>query len=131
MVANLLFLLGLIMDAVAPVFPVLLLGRIIQGCGTGIALPLMFNSIIDQVPASKLGMMMGIGTLITAVAPAIGPTFGGVVVASLGWRFVFIILMPLLLISLFTGMKTIEQKRPTRKIKFDPLYFAIAVAFIV
>lgn len=131
MVANLLFLLGLIMDAVAPVFPVLLLGRIIQGCGTGIALPLMFNIIIDQVPASKLGMMMGIGTLITAVAPAIGPTFGGVVVASLGWRFVFIILIPLLLISLFTGMKTIEQKRPTRKIKFDPLsILLIAVTFI-
>lgn len=47
----------------------------------------MFNIIIDQVPTSKIGMMMGIGTLVTAVAPAIGPTFGGVVVASLGWRF--------------------------------------------
>ncbi|MCV3321473.1 DHA2 family efflux MFS transporter permease subunit [Pediococcus ethanolidurans] len=130
-VANLLFLTGLIMDAVAPIFPILLLGRIVQGCGTGIALPLMFNIIIDQVPSSKIGMMMGIGTLITAVAPAIGPTFGGVVVASLGWRFVFIILVPLLLISLFTGIKTIEQKRPTRAIKFDPLsVLLIAATFI-
>ncbi|MDV7720273.1 DHA2 family efflux MFS transporter permease subunit [Pediococcus ethanolidurans] len=130
-VANLLFLTGLIMDAVAPIFPILLLGRIVQGCGTGIALPLMFNIIIDQVPSSKIGMMMGIGTLITVVAPAIGPTFGGVVVASLGWRFVFIILVPLLLISLFTGIKTIEQKRPIRVIKFDPLsVLLIAATFI-
>ncbi len=129
--ANLLFLTGLILDAVAPIFPVLLLGRIIQGCGTGIALPLMFNIIIDQVPSSKIGMMMGIGTLITAVAPAIGPTFGGVVVASLGWRFVFIILVPLLVISLVTGIKTIEQKRPTQAIRFDPLsVLLIAATFI-
>lgn len=130
-VANLLFLLGLIMDAVAPIFPILLLGRIIRGCGTGIALPLMFNIIIDQVPTSKIGMMMGIGTLVTAVAPAIGPTFGGVVVASLGWRFVFIILVPLLLISLATGIKTIEQKRPTQAMKFDPVsILLIAMTFI-
>lgn len=129
--ANLLFLTGLILDAVAPIFPILLLGRIIQGCGTGIALPLMFNIIIDQVPSSKIGMMMGIGTLITAVAPAIGPTFGGVVVASLGWRFVFIILVPLLVISLVTGIKTIEQKRPTQAIRFDPLsVLLIAATFI-
>ncbi|WP_412989819.1 DHA2 family efflux MFS transporter permease subunit [Pediococcus siamensis] len=129
--ANLLFLTGLFLDTIAPTFSLLLLGRIIQGCGTGIALPLMFNIIIDQVPTSKIGMMMGIGTLITAVAPAIGPTFGGVVVASLGWRFVFILLIPLLLISLFTGIKTIEQKQPTQPIRFDPLsILLIAVAFI-
>lgn len=129
--ANLLFILGLILDAVAPIFPVLLLGRIIQGCGTGIALPLMFNIIIDQVPQQKLGLMMGIGTLITAVAPAIGPTFGGVVVASLGWRYIFIILLPILIISFFIGIKTIEQKSTIQAVKVDGLsVLLIFVTFI-
>lgn len=119
--ANLLFILGLVIDALAPVFPVLLLGRIIQGLGTGIALPLMFNIILENVPTSKIGLMMGIGTLITAVAPAIGPTFGGLVVNSLGWRYIFVILVPILIISFLLGIKNIEQKSPIQKNAFDLL----------
>ncbi|KRM99548.1 drug H+ antiporter-2 family protein [Loigolactobacillus rennini DSM 20253] len=82
--ANLLFLLGLIIDALATNFTVLVFGRIAQGLGTGIALPLMFNIIIDWAPQAQKGMLMGIGTLITAIAPALGPTFGGFIVGSLG-----------------------------------------------
>jgi len=117
--ANLFFILGVLIDAVAPAFPVLLLGRIIQGLGTGIALPLMFNIILENVPESKIGLMMGIGTLITAVAPAIGPTFGGLVVSSLGWRYIFVILLPILIIAFFLGIKNIEQKSQIQKSKFD------------
>lgn len=49
---------------------------------TGIALPLMFNIILKQVPKSKIGTMMGVGNLITGAAPALGPTFGGIVINS-------------------------------------------------
>ncbi|MFT8843915.1 MAG: MFS transporter, partial [Schleiferilactobacillus harbinensis] len=110
--ANLLFLAGVLIDAAAPSFAVLLLGRGIQGLGTGIALPLMFNIIIDQVPMAKLGLMMGVGTLITAVGPAIGPTFGGFVVDTLGWRFIFVFLTPLLVASLVLCIVSIHQKNP-------------------
>jgi len=74
--ANLLFMAGLLIDASAANFDSLVLGRIIQGLGTGIALPLMFNIILDWVPDQQKGMLMGVGTLITAIAPALGPTFG-------------------------------------------------------
>ncbi|GEO63903.1 DHA2 family efflux MFS transporter permease subunit [Companilactobacillus nantensis] len=117
--ANLFFICGVIVDAIAPTFPILLLGRVIQGLGTGIALPLMFNIILENVPESKIGFMMGIGTLITAVAPAIGPTFGGLVINSFGWRYIFVILLPILIISFFLGIKNIHQKSPIQKTKFD------------
>lgn len=117
--ANLFFIAGVLVDAIAPIFPILLLGRVIQGLGTGIALPLMFNIILENVPDSKIGLMMGIGTLITAVAPAIGPTFGGLVVSSLGWRYIFLILLPILIISFFLGIKNIQQKSQIQKSKFD------------
>ena len=42
-------------------------GRLIQGVGTGIALPLMFNITMEQVPEEKLGVMMGTASLITAM----------------------------------------------------------------
>ena len=49
--ANLTFTCGLLIDIFAPNFGLLLLGRLMQGIGTGVALPLMFNIILDWVPA--------------------------------------------------------------------------------
>lgn len=69
-----------------------LLGRLIQGVGTGIALPLMFNITMEQVPEEKLGVMMGTASLITAMVPAVGPSLGGFIVNHFGWRIVFILL---------------------------------------
>ena len=110
---------------------ILLLGRAIQGLGTGIALPLMFNIILEQVPANKIGLMVGFGNLITGVAPALGPTFGGLVINNLGWRYVFFFLMPLIILSLFLGLYDIQQKSNIVKIKPDFLSIVfIAVLFL-
>jgi len=118
-VANLLFIAGLTIDACAGSFTWLLLGRAIQGFGTGIALPLMFNIILEQVPLSRIGMMTGVGTLVTAIGPAIGPTYGGILVTSLNWRYIFWILLPFLIVSFFVGIKTIRQVSTTRPERFD------------
>lgn len=125
------FILGVIIDALAPTFPVLLTGRLIQGLGTGISLPLMFNIIMEQVPRQRIGLMMGFGNLITGIAPAVGPTFGGIIVSSLGWRWIFYILLPFLLVSLLLGTWGIQQKTATARQHFDMLScLLIAVMFI-
>lgn len=118
-VANVFFIVGLVIDALAPNFPLLLIGRAIQGVGTGIALPLMFNIIMEQVPQSKIGFMMGMGNLITGIAPAIGPTFGGIVANSLSWRWVFYILLLFLVLSFILGRWGIQQKFEIRKQSVD------------
>lgn len=128
--ANLLFITGALIDALAGSFAFLLMGRAIQGIGTGIALPLMFNIILEQVPQSKIGFMMGLANMITGIAPAIGPTFGGIVVSSFGWRWVFYFLLPLLVISLLLGIWGIEQKSAIERQKIDGISFAgIAMMF--
>jgi DHA2 family lincomycin resistance protein-like MFS transporter len=126
-----LFVVGVLLNALASNFTLLLIGRIIQGVGTGIGLPLMFNIILEQVPVNKIGMMMGVGTMIPAIAPAIGPTFGGLVVTSIGWRYIFILLLPILCISLILGTLSIEQRTPIKRTKIDFIgIFFIAVFFI-
>ncbi|MFD1861032.1 DHA2 family efflux MFS transporter permease subunit [Aeromicrobium camelliae] len=128
--AVVLFAAGVVMDAVAPDYAVLLAGRLVQGVGTGIALPLMFNIILHSVPPARLGMMMGVGTAVTAVGPAVGPTFGGVVVSALGWRWIFWILLPVLLVSLLLGLWAIRQGRPTERVGIDvSSVLALAVTF--
>lgn len=81
---NLLFLCGTVLDAVAGNFPLLLLGRLLQGAGTGIGLPLMFNLVLDQAPLDKIGTMMGAAMLVCALAPAVGPSLGGFIVGQFG-----------------------------------------------
>lgn len=128
--AILLFIVGTVMCAAAPVFALLLLGRIIQGIGTGIALPLMFNIVLEQVPYEKMGLMMGTASLITAIAPAVGPSLGGMIVNSFGWRMIFIVLLPLLIIAFFLGTAGIRQVSATEKIGFNVKdFFFLAAGF--
>ena len=111
--ANLLFLAATLLCALAPHFALLLGGRLLQGAATGIDLPLMFNIILAQAPPSKLGLLMGIGSLITAMAPAVGPVLGGVIVDAYGWRVIFWVLVPVLLLSLALGAAAVRQsERP-------------------
>lgn len=118
--SGLMFLIGLIIDASATSFTFLIIGRMIQGIGTGISLPLMFNLILDNVPRSRLGLMMGFGSLITAAASAVGPTFGGIIVHTMGWRYIFIFLIPVLILALLIGVINIPK---LMQIKLKPSSF--------
>lgn len=129
--ANFLFMVGLIVDALATNFPLLVAGRIIQGCGTGIALPLMFNIILDWAPADQKGTLMGVGTLITAIAPALGPTFGGIIVSQLNWHWIFMLLIPVLVISLLLGLYGIRQAQPIVKTSFDVVGWLLVILLFV
>lgn len=125
-----LFILGTVMAAAAPAFPVLLGGSLIQGVGTGIALPMMFNIVLEQVPEDRLGLMMGIASLITAIAPAVGPSLGGVIVSWFGWRMIFVVLLPLLILSFLFGAVSIRQVTETSRISFKIVdYLLLAVGF--
>ena len=121
LVANLLSILGVLIDFIAPSFGFVVLGRLVQGMGVGFALPLMFNIILEQVPSRKIGLMMGVGTLITAVAPAIGPIVGGLLTAHFGWRSIFLVQFPILLASLIAGLRSIEQKSEVQRESLDIL----------
>lgn len=124
------FIIATVMCMLAPTFTVLLLGRLLQGIGAGIALPLMFNIVLEQTPFDKMGFMMGIASLIAAIAPAVGPSFGGLIVNTLGWRMIFAFLLPLLVISLAFGLYAIRQSSVTEPISFDvPGYLLIIVGF--
>ncbi|BDR60289.1 DHA2 family efflux MFS transporter permease subunit [Lactobacillus xylocopicola] len=130
--AAVLFIIGLVIDAAAQSFAFLVIGRIVQGAAAGIAIPLMFNIILERTPLDKIGLLMGIGTMITAVAPALGPTFGGVVVNLLGWRYIFIFMVPVMIISLIMGLMSIPHD--SSSIKRTKLDWAgvgsIAVSFV-
>lgn len=120
------FVFGTLIGGTAVNFEILLVGRILQGIAAGVALPLTFNIILDRVPMSKLGTWMGFGSLVVSIAPSIGPTYGGLLVDSLGWRSIFFIILILVIISLFMGITSFEKSEPKDKsAKLDILQFIL------
>lgn len=96
------FLAGSIISALAPTssFSMLLIGRLIQGIGTGLILPLMFTVAMLMFPPAKLGTVMGMCALVIMFAPAIGPTLTGIILGKLTWNWVFWFFTPFLAIAL-------------------------------
>ena len=113
------FLIGCLMGSLALNFEILVASAIIQGIGIGISLPMVFNIILEQVPSAKTGTVMGIASLIMAAGPALGPTFGGIVITMLGWRAIFSIMIPFTIISLIIGGLTLKQKTAPSKLRLD------------
>ncbi|QMU08499.1 MFS transporter [Levilactobacillus suantsaii] len=126
-----LFIVGALICALAPNFPILLLGRLVQAGCAGIAIPLMINVVVESVPRAKLGFYLGMTGLILMIAPASEPTFGGIMVAIADWRMIFWSTLPVELLILIFGWKAIQQYSPTQKAKFNWSQFVLlAIAFI-
>lgn len=100
------FTVGALISGFANSFGMLLFGRMIQGIGTGLILPMLI------FPPKKLGLAMGINALVIMFAPAIGPTVTGIVLGALSWRAVFFMFAIILLVGLlfaFIGLKNVSR----------------------
>ena len=119
------FVIGDIISIFAPSFWPLLIGRLIMAVGTGIALPLVFNVILMSIPPMQIGKYMGFGGLILSLAPALGPVYGGLVTYWLGWRAIFVIVLPIMLISLVLGWRTLPSEHQAEEASFDWWQFIV------
>ena len=113
------FVVGTVVAIFSPNFTFLLLARLIQGIGTGVGVQIAFCIILEQIPFEKVGTYMGYGALVSAAAPALGPTYGGIINQNLGWRYIFVILIPVLIFTLILGIATIEEKHEPEKVPVD------------
>nr|WP_319418003.1 DHA2 family efflux MFS transporter permease subunit [Virgibacillus necropolis] len=114
-------LIGTVVAAVAPVFSVLLLGRIIQAAGLAINLPLTQNVIFTIYPPNKRGGAMGVMGLVMLAGPALGPTLAGLILDTLSWQWIFWVTIPFLLFSLIFGVIYLPNVNEIRKVSIDKL----------
>lgn len=115
------FTIGTIICATAPTFSILLVGRLIQAVGTGLLMPIIFNVFLLIYPPHKRGKIMGLIGLVIMFAPAIGPTLSGVIVEYLGWRYLFILVIPFAIFSILFAYKYLINVSEVTKPKIDIL----------
>src|SRR5699024_6433905 len=113
------FTIGTIICALAPTFAILLIGRFFQAIGTGLLVPIIFNTFLLIYPPHRRGAVMGIVGFVIMFAPAIGPTLSGVIVHYLGWRFLFITVIPFALFSIWFAYRYLVNVSEVTKPKID------------
>ncbi|KAI4730957.1 DNA repair protein RAD50 [Aureobasidium sp. EXF-10728] len=110
-VANLLFLIGSLIAALANSIGMLIAARAIQGVGGGGLVTLVNICISDLFSLRRRGAYFGIIGGVWALASAIGPVIGGVFTEKVSWRWCFYINLPLdgaalAIIFFFLDLKT-------------------------
>ncbi len=104
-----LFGLGLIVGGSAPLMPVLVLGRAIQGFGAGAIPPVAYVAIGRSYPEEARPRMFAALSTAWVVPGLLGPALAGLIADTIGWRLVFFGLIPLLVVG---GALTLPSLRP-------------------
>ncbi|MBK1660935.1 DHA2 family efflux MFS transporter permease subunit [Paracraurococcus ruber] len=126
-----LFLAGSVLAGLAPNEGLLILGRIMQGASAGMLQPLMTQIVFQVFPPAKRGSAMGIAAIGVVLAPALGPTVGGLMVDNHGWRSVFVLAMPVALIGLGMGWVFLPSAVAAQRRRFDGVGFALLIAALL
>src|SRR5699024_1228160 len=97
------FAAGTLFCVLAPDFPLLMAGRIVQAAGAGIVMPLMMTVLMLIFPVEKRGTVMGTVGLVIAFAPAIGPSLSGWLIEHFHWKALFYVVLPLSIIDIIVA----------------------------
>lgn len=121
------FIIGELFSIIAPVFSIMMLGRIFQAIGNGILVSMGQVIILTIYDSEKKGTMMGWYGMATAGAPIIAPTIGGVLVETIGWKYIFIFTMLIMIIALVASIMNFENILTLQEIKFDIYSFILSI----
>ncbi|WP_240790022.1 DHA2 family efflux MFS transporter permease subunit [Roseomonas sp. HF4] len=130
--AILMFIAGSVVSGSAPNEGVLIAGRVLQGAAAGMVQPLGMQIIFQVFPAERRGSAMGIYAVGVVLAPALGPTLGGLIVDGFGWRSVFFLGVPVAVLGLALGLAFMPgPSRDGPRQRFDGPGFALLVTALL
>lgn len=124
--ATAVFLVGTVIAALAPTFPVMLGARVAQAIGTAVIMPLLMTVAMTVVPVPRRGAVMGLISVVMAVGPALGPSVAGVILSVASWHMIFWVMVPLVGIAAILGAVKIGNINEPRDTPFDVFSLVLA-----
>lgn len=108
--------------ALASTPAMLIVARAVQGVGAAAMVPTGLGLALAEYPAEQRGRLLGLWGGNAALAAAIGPTVGGLLTGTGGWRWVFLVNIPISLLVLTAGARVLPKRRDrSRAIRPDLL----------
>ena len=100
--------------AAAPSFPVLLLGRALEGVRAAMIAPTPLAIIAGGFPGKARGQAIGTWAAAGAAAGAVAPVLGGLLVDGPGWRWTFVAVIPLAIYAYAVAKRSVRESRADR-----------------
>ena len=94
---------------VAPTLGIMLIARVMQGIGGGGLAPVEQAILVDTFPPAERASAFALYTVAIVTAPAIGPVLGGWITDNYNWRWVFLINIPVGIISLWLTSRFVHD----------------------
>jgi len=93
------FALGTVLCAMAPSMPLLALARVVQGYGGGAVYTIAYGVIAKAYPSPTRPRMLVALTMTWVVSGLVAPSIGAVLATTVGWRWVFVVVLPLVALA--------------------------------
>ena len=117
-----LFTAASVLCGIAPTLWLLLAARAAQGLGAAVMMALALAFVGETVPKARTGSVMGLLGTMSAIGTALGPSLGGVLISGFGWRALFLVMVPLGILTLVLAQRCLPagRRRPdTDRAGFD------------
>lgn len=121
------FIIGEFACIIAPGFGIMMVGRVLQAIGNGVLTSMGQVIILSVYPSEKKGTMMGWYGLASTAAPIIAPTIAGVLVDTVGWKYIFIYTMIIMIISLVMSVINFTDVLTLQDVTFDVSSFVMSI----
>ncbi|GAA1031498.1 MULTISPECIES: DHA2 family efflux MFS transporter permease subunit [Amycolatopsis] len=106
----------------------LIAARAVQGLGAAALAPQTMTIIIGTFPPARRGTALGVWGAVAGVATIAGPTLGGLLVSSAGWRWIFVVNVPIGLLVLVLALLLVPDLRHGARRRVDVLGVVFAAA---
>ena len=116
-----------------PALGCLVVARVLQGVGGGVMQPLSQSILLESFPPAKRGAAMAVYGFGVIFAPIIGPTLGGWLTDAYSWRWIFLINLPVGVLSVFMVLWWVEDPpyiRAARPGRIDGIGFALMALWL-
>jgi EmrB/QacA subfamily drug resistance transporter len=110
--AVVLLMTGGVVGGSSPWFDLVLAARVAEGLAAGVLQPIPAIVVLHAFGAGERGKAMGIFGFGVVLAPAIGPSIGGILVEWFGWRSIFFVVTPFCLVALAMAQRYLPIGAP-------------------
>jgi EmrB/QacA subfamily drug resistance transporter len=111
LVAVVIFTLGSAACGVAPGAEALVAARVVQAAGAALMVPSSLALVLQTFPRAKVPVALAVWGAVGAVAGAIGPSLGALVIDGAGWRWAFFLNVPVGVVALVAGLRILPEGR--------------------
>ena len=103
---------GGVVGGLANDFPLVMAARVAEGLAAGVVQPIPAIIILRAFASEEQGRASGLFGMGVVLAPAIGPSIGGVLVDVFGWRSIFFMVVPLAMVALWLSRRYVPTSAP-------------------